>query len=119
MIKNLINSKKGFVESKESSLTKQFARSKLSPGVGSAVNLYTGFNMIGESSSVGSEAKNLVLPMIVNDMQKAFEQEQEVGIAKTLPSLIGIGVVIYDKKKKKKEPEERTERDEKPDKPQK
>ena len=94
--------KKGFGESKESSLTKQFVRSKLSPSAGSAVNLYTGTNMIGEPATVKGEAINLISPMIIEDMQKAFAKERELGIVKTLPSILGIGVGVYDKKGKKK-----------------
>ncbi len=72
-----------------------------------------------EKSTLGSEATNLVLPMITGDIQKAFEMERSLGVAKMLPSLVGIGTGVYDKKKKKKEPEERAEREEKPEKPEK
>ena len=85
---------------KETELTKKFIRSKLAPVPGSAWNLYTGKNFIGEKVTWSGEAQSLVTPMILEDLPKAIEAEGGNGAFKIIPSIFGIGTSIYGKKTK-------------------
>lgn len=71
----------------------RFARSKLSPVAGAAVDLMDGENVVGEKVTVGSVAKRLVVPMQYDSLLASFE-EQGIprGTALAILSIFGMGV---------------------------
>lgn len=86
----------------EIGLMSRFIRSKLAPVPGSVVNFYQGKDFVGNKVTAGSEAKNLVIPMLVDDIGKAYSAEGEKGLIKLIPGVFGVGVGIYPKKGSKK-----------------
>jgi hypothetical protein len=74
----------------------RFVRSKLSPAVGTAVDLATGKNAVGQEVTPGSAAQNLVTPLGIGDVYAAMK---ELGVAKGtavgLLALFGMGAQTY------------------------
>jgi hypothetical protein len=78
--------------------TMRFARSKLAPVPGAAVNLYTGKDFAGQPVTLGGEAVDQITPLIVKDAYDGWKDAGALGIAKTVPaSMVGIGVGTYKK----------------------
>ena len=50
----------------------RFVRSKLSPALGTAVDIRTGENVVGEKVTVSSGLAGLVTPLIVEDVYEAI-----------------------------------------------
>lgn len=70
-----------------------FARTKLAPIPGAAMDLVTGKNVIGQPITLGGEAANLIAPMSLQNIQSVM-QEHGVpgGTALTLLDLLGMSV---------------------------
>lgn len=80
-----------------------FLRTKLSPAIGTGVDVATGKNVVGEPVTAGSVAKNLVTPLAFQDIYDVMtEQGVEAGTAIALLSLFGMNVQNYDSRAKRK-----------------
>ena len=78
-----------------------FVRTKFSPIVGSAVNLITGKNVVGEPTDVVEETKRMVIPMSFTEAKETLEaQGVPEGVALTILQLLGMGVQTYTPGKK-------------------
>ena len=80
-----------------------FFRSKLSPFVGSIVNLLTGKNMIGEKVTPEKELLKSVVPLYIQDIYSLTQQDEvnPLEVASTaIPSFFGVGVQSYEDKNK-------------------
>lgn len=78
-------------------VAERFARSKLSPSVGAAVDLLQGENVVGEKTTALSTAKRLVIPMNIESYVEAMEdQGVPRGTALSILSLFGMGVNTYE-----------------------
>lgn len=78
----------------------RFARTKLAPVPGAAVNLATGENVIGQKTDALNEAKSLVMPISLRDIKAALiDQGVPLGTALSILSLFGLGLSVYDEKK--------------------
>lgn len=76
-----------------------FARSKLSPALGAAVNVAAGQNMVGEKVTPESMAKNMLVPLSFQDIADIME-EQGVPRATALEilNLFGMSVQHYERR---------------------
>lgn len=78
----------------------RFLRSKLSPAVGSAVDMLAGKDVTGRRVTPEDSLKRMVTPLSVGDIAKTMEEQ---GVAKgtvmSLLSLLGMGVQTYEAKK--------------------
>lgn len=75
-----------------------FLRSKLSPVVGSSVNLVTGQDAVGNPVRPETEALGAVLPLSFGDIYSIMrDQGMERGPALSALSLLGVGVATYGK----------------------
>jgi len=80
---------------------KNFLRSKLSPIVGSAVNLLDMKNVVGEDSDPTTEAERMVIPMSFMEMKETLEaQGVPEATALIMLQLFGMGVQTYTPGKK-------------------
>jgi hypothetical protein len=78
-----------------------FGRTKLSPIVGSAVNVLEGKNVVGEPTDVTEELQRMVIPMSFTEMKETFEaQGVPEATALTILQLFGMGVQTYTPGKK-------------------
>lgn len=79
-----------------------FARSKLAPVFGSAVNLSTGKDFKGDPVSLDSEVLNNTMPMSITGMAAAIEDAGvPVGVAWNIASILGSGLQTYDEHAKR------------------
>ena len=75
-----------------------FVRTRLSPALGLAVDLKTGYFVTGEQVTKESLAESALLPLSVKDVVDAFEEDAAAGgnglagAAKALPAFVGVGV---------------------------
>lgn len=71
----------------------RFLRTKLSPSFGTGVDILAGKNFIGQPVTPGSVAQNLLVPLSMQDIYQAME-EQGVprGSAMSLLSILGMGL---------------------------
>jgi hypothetical protein len=76
-------------------LATQFLRSKLSPAASLAVDYATGSTMEGEKFTWKGAAFERTVPLFVQDLTKAMEQEGWVGAVHASPSFFGFGVNTY------------------------
>lgn len=81
----------------------RFLRTKLAPVPGAVANLISGRNVIGEETSLGTEAMNTIIPLSFREIGKTME-EQGIprGSVLMLLSLLGMGVNTYAEKEKNK-----------------
>jgi hypothetical protein len=93
----------GFGKTAEDNL-KRFLRYKLAPIPASVLNVAQGKNAVGEKTSMGKEAIELVTPLYLNDLYKAFQEEGLTGVAKTAPGFVGVGVNTYKREEKRGAP---------------
>lgn len=79
----------------------RFARTKLAPVPGAAVNLIAGENLVGEEATIPGEALSLVTPLSIRDIWKIMKEHgAEKGAAITALNLLGFGVQYRDPRKK-------------------
>ncbi len=77
----------------------RFLRTKLSPVVGTSIDIATGENVVGEPVTAGSVAESLVVPLSFGDIKDALmEQGVPEGEAMALLSILGMGVQTYEDK---------------------
>lgn len=79
-----------------------YVRSKLAPAPGAAVNLWQGKTVVGEKTTLRKEALRLVLPLMLQDLWEAYQEEGLTGAAKTTPAVLGVGVQNYGERKERK-----------------
>lgn len=87
-----------------------FARTKLAPVPGAAVNVLQGRNVVGEKVTPEGEALKLIIPLMAEDLYDAYQREGFTGAAKTSPALLGVGVQTYERKNPGRAATGRTER---------
>jgi hypothetical protein len=82
-----------------------FVRTKLNPPVGTAVDIITGQNVVGEKLTAKDVAVNLTVPLGFRDIAAVMEQE---GIPKTIVlqilSSFGMGLAVYEDREKVNRP---------------
>jgi hypothetical protein len=102
---NVIRAEKGEkVPYKERDVVQRFTRSKLAPAIGSGLNMAMGSDFLGQPTSIGKEAINMIDPIAREDIIKAFEEHgMEKGAALSMLSLLGMGLQTYEQKKAKPE----------------
>lgn len=84
-----------------SDVAKKFLQSKLSPIVGSVVNVLDMRTVVGEDADPMTEAERMVVPMSFTEMKETFEaQGVPEGTALTILQLFGMGVQTYTPGKK-------------------
>lgn len=92
----------------------QFSRQKAAPWPGTAINLATGTDAVGNPANLKFEKPTslaaihnmseqnqlirMIEPMIVGDTIDALEMDGWLGVAKTAPGLAGFGVQTYQPK---------------------
>ncbi len=86
-------------ENKSGSVIGTFFRSKASPLLGSSINILTGTDVVGNPTTLSSEAKTFLLPLIASDTYDAIQDKgvESVPIV-TIPAIFGVGVSTYKKK---------------------
>lgn len=83
----------------------QFARYKLSPTVGAAVDIFVGENAIGEPVTAASTLESLFVPLSSSDVQEAIKEHGIAeGAALGLVSLLGWGLQVHQDRAKKPKP---------------
>lgn len=74
------------------------ARMKFAPWLGTAADLLSGENVIGEKVTLGSAALSLVVPLSIKDTTKTIEDlGVPAGVAARMWGLFGTGVQTYEK----------------------
>jgi hypothetical protein len=86
-----------------------FGRSKLAPIPGAVWNVLAGENVVGEETTPGAVARDLVVPMSWDSLTEAVKDRGvSEGVAVSILSLLGMGLQTYEKyqpkPKKKKGP---------------
>ncbi len=77
----------------------RFLRAKLSPMLGTAVNLLEGKNVVGEKATPAQVAQSLTVPLSLQDIYKVMRDNGvAAGSAIMLLSLLGMGVQNYTQK---------------------
>lgn len=80
----------------------RFLRTKLTPLLGTSIDVLSGENVVGEPVTPLSTAKDLLIPLSFNDVYKQMqEQGIAAGTAYTLLNIFGMSVQTYEDKKKK------------------
>ena len=83
--------------SKTPDVIARFLRSKLTPWLGSAVNVVSGENLIGEPVTPGSVAANATIPLALRDIYETMkEQGVPKGAALGILSIFGLGLQTYE-----------------------
>ena len=81
---------------KGDSLIWRFLRTKLSPVVGTGINLITGENVVGDKATTTSTAKSLAMPLAVQDIYEAMlDQGAAKGAAMGLLAILGFGLQSF------------------------
>ncbi len=79
----------------------RFLRSKLSPAIGTGLNLLAQKDVVGQPVTLTSTAENLFIPLSMQDIRKTMiEQGVPRGSAMGVLSIFGMGLQSYDDKKK-------------------
>lgn len=78
------------------SIAADFARSKLSPLVGTGVNLWTGENFIGKPFGVEDVPGQLITPLFGRDLVEAVRNMGPLGLPGALAAGVGAGVTTYE-----------------------
>lgn len=85
------------------SVTFKFLRSKLSPAIGTILNILSGEDVVGQPVTTESTIKSLTIPLAFQDIYKTMqEQGLERGTIMAILSLFGMGLQNYDEKQKPK-----------------
>jgi len=81
-------------------VTARFLRSKLSPAIGTGLNLLTGKDVVGQPVTPESTASNLLVPLSLQDIYSTMrEQGIERGTIFALLSIFGMGLQNYEQRK--------------------
>lgn len=101
-IVELRGDKKKYGGSDSADVIGRFLRSKLSPAFGTAMNVASGKNVVGEKVTPESIATNLAIPLAMQDIYDAM-QDQGVpkGTALGLLGIFGMSLQTFDAKKKR------------------
>jgi hypothetical protein len=98
-----IRGKVPYGQSTSADVMANFLRSKLAPVPGTIVNVIQGKNVVGEPVTAGSIAKDLMVPISLQDI---FKVMQDQGISKAtaieMLDLLGMSVQTFDASAKKK-----------------
>ena len=79
-----------------------FLRTKLTPVLGSAVNLRQGRNVIGEEVTLSDMPQELLTPLVFEDVYDSMvEDGVPNGLALAILAEFGIGIQIYDPNKRR------------------
>jgi hypothetical protein len=79
----------------------RFLRTKLSPVIGTSLDVATGKNVVGEEVTPGSAVANVVTPLSFQDIKDVMEDNGiPKGIAIQLLSIFGMGVQSYGQKQR-------------------
>lgn len=81
-------------------IVERMLQSKLSPAVGFLVDLLKGENYMGEelfsdTRTTVKQLRNRFMPLFIQDMWEAIEQNGQRGIWQALPGVAGVGVITY------------------------
>ena len=101
--RKVLGEKPKFGEQGLDDLTLKMLRSKLAPIPGAVVDWWTGKDFKGDPVTLKNELWNNTMPIIVGDMITAYQKDGTTGAAMLLPSVLGVGVSVYDKKEKSPE----------------
>ncbi len=81
----------------------RFARGKLAPTPGTAVNIVEGKNVIGEETTASGVARESISPLYLEDLNQAVEEEGlDALLTVGVPGFFGIGTQTYKSKGTKK-----------------
>ena len=72
-----------------------FGRNKASPIASYVMDYLAGENVIGEEFQAGPDAVKRFIPLFLQDVYEASEEEGTTGVLKTLPAAFGVGVSTY------------------------
>jgi hypothetical protein len=101
-VKTLDRTDQRFTEN-EGDVAARFLRSKLAPVPAYLLNMYQGSNIVGEKFNPSTDAVKMMIPLFVQSLADAYEEEGLTGAAKASPGLFGVGVSTYDNSKPKPE----------------
>jgi hypothetical protein len=81
-------------------LAASFVQSKTAPAMGLVVDLlkgqtYDGEPVFGDTQGLITGAGKRIIPLTIQDMMDAFEQNGVNGLAQAAPSVLGVGVLTY------------------------
>lgn len=97
-----IRGKVPFGQSTTTDIIARFLRSKLSPAIGTAVDVAEQKNVVGEPVTKESLAKSFLVPLAFDDVLKAMQdQGVERGTALAILSLFGMSLQVYDERRPK------------------
>jgi hypothetical protein len=98
-VKPIRGEDKGFSDAGAGDIIWRFIRSKLSPAIGSMVNLVEGEDFAGQPTDLKNEAKKMVIPMSFGSIADAME-EQGIprGTVLSILSIFGAGLQTYEPK---------------------
>lgn len=82
-----------------------FGRTKLAPVPSLTVDWWKGKTLDREDFEWKKAVASRALPLYINDMYKAWKDEQGIGLAKSTPALLGIGVQTYSPEASRTPPE--------------
>ena len=81
----------------------RFLRTKLSPAIGSVIDIATGRDVIGDPVTVSGEAIDAAIPLSFREIYQTMkEQGVPAGTALGILNLFGVGVQTYEERTKKK-----------------
>lgn len=77
-------------------VTARFLRNKLAPVPSYVADFLFEKNPVGDEFHPGKDALKRVVPLFIQDLKKGYDEEGYPGLAKALPSGLGIGSSTYD-----------------------
>jgi hypothetical protein len=83
-------------------LTSRYLRTQLQPAAGVVADWKTGKTVEGKPFTYSRAALDLVVPFVVDDVMKGFQEEGILGAVKATPGVLGVGVNSYDKPRRDK-----------------
>lgn len=80
-----------------------FFRTKLSPGVGAAIDIGTGTDVVGDQATAEATFVNLLTPLAMRDIYEAMQEQGVPGVvALSLLAIFGMGVQSFDVTKRRR-----------------
>lgn len=82
-------------------MVKRFVVGKFAPVPSFAAGLLEGRTFTGEKFSVPREIAQRVIPLMVQDLRDLIQEEGWVGVPKSIPGFLGVGVQTYQPRRKR------------------
>ncbi|MFI5405022.1 MAG: hypothetical protein ACHQ1D_00770 [Nitrososphaerales archaeon] len=93
----------GFGSKNRVDLVNNFLSYKMAPATALALSLVRGKDIFGQDLEVDTEAQNLFVPMVLQDVLEMVEEHGVAGIPMSLPVFFGAGAQTFDVEKRRAE----------------